>query len=233
MGATMLFDDPWFDDQMPVPPMDTARPVSLRGGGTSAGLLALYFGNDLTAGLFQNAAGQIAIAAGGVRNVSFGANFSNWGQGSSDYLLAINTQAGASRQIQIQTAGVARWNWFGNNTAEGGSNAGTDLQLARYDDAGSFLGYSWFINRATGAMSFDPSLSFGVAGQVLISRGSAAPPAWGNYGVMPSPAFMEDIDPLGLSSEVIEGGRASSSNDTVTRVSFGKVVAAANNQCLA
>lgn len=81
---------------------------------------------------------------------------------SSGYLTLLRSQvsgaAGTSRDFAIQTGGVDRWLLRGNNTAESGSNAGTDFQLLAYSDAGAFLSTAMQITRATGYVSFTGSV---------------------------------------------------------------------------
>ncbi len=46
----------------------------------------------------------------------------------------------ASRSLGWSTNGSARWNLYATSTAESGSNAGSDLRLATYTDAGGYNG---------------------------------------------------------------------------------------------
>jgi hypothetical protein len=49
---------------------------------------------------------------------------------------------------------LPRWAFIlGNVAPEGGSNAGSDLEVLRYNDAGTYLGSPLSINRASGAMT--------------------------------------------------------------------------------
>jgi hypothetical protein len=52
-------------------------------------------------------------------------------------------------------ASLMRWGIFKNAIAEGGSNAGSNLQIARYNDAGSYLGLPFEITRSTGRVTFE------------------------------------------------------------------------------
>ncbi len=73
--------------------------------------------------------------------------------------LAFNSTAVAIRDINYQTNGVNRWTIRVNGTAEAGSNAGSDFQLVRRDDAGASLGTVFDITRSTGAISLNSSLT--------------------------------------------------------------------------
>lgn len=59
-------------------------------------------------------------------------------------------------------AGSLRWLMGVNGTAEGGSNAGSDFQLNRYDDDGATLaGIPLFITRSTGVVMFETTPTVG------------------------------------------------------------------------
>ncbi|PZR92312.1 MAG: hypothetical protein DI537_13670 [Stutzerimonas stutzeri] len=90
-----------------------------------------------------------------------------WDEGNfvpSDYLpktggriigsVSISKAAGADRALSFETAGVLRWQLKANSSAEGGSGAGSDLVLGRYDDAGVWVGDAFAISRATGDVVF-------------------------------------------------------------------------------
>jgi len=61
--------------------------------------------------------------------------------GTITSLTGINADGpvATGRGLRVLTAGLLRWSVVGNATAEGGSNAGTDLDLIAYDDAGNQL----------------------------------------------------------------------------------------------
>ena len=98
-----------------------------------------------------------------------GASFSSFAFKSPNYLvdntgnvtlsggipvLTLNAGAGANtRSINGQTNGVNRWQVQpGNSTAESGSNAGSDFQIAGFTDAGAFS-FALTISRATGTVT--------------------------------------------------------------------------------
>jgi hypothetical protein len=59
--------------------------------------------------------------------------------------------AGTPRSIYFQTGASIRWQFIGANTGtESGSNAGSDLVLSRYSDAGSYVNDAIIILRNTG-----------------------------------------------------------------------------------
>lgn len=86
---------------------------------------------------------QIARVAGGTitldrpLNVTGAADFDS--TLSSDGDIKRTGTAGTNRNILFQTGGVNRWGWRTQNTAESGSNAGSNFRLDSYDDAGSII----------------------------------------------------------------------------------------------
>lgn len=64
--------------------------------------------------------------------------------------LTISAAAGNDRSLLLQTGGLTRWQLSANNVAEGGSNAGSSLQLQRYDDAGAVLATVLYSRRQDG-----------------------------------------------------------------------------------
>jgi hypothetical protein len=64
--------------------------------------------------------------------------------------LAIDGDAGFNRLISYRTAGLQRFGLYVNNTAESGSNAGSDFAIRAYNDAGTLLTTPVFIKRSTG-----------------------------------------------------------------------------------
>jgi hypothetical protein len=67
----------------------------------------------------------------------------------------IDGPAGISRQIAGSTSGGDRWGIaLGNSVPESGGNAGSDLAIARFDDAGAYIDDPLYISRATGVPTF-------------------------------------------------------------------------------
>jgi len=69
---------------------------------------------------------------------------------SDNNQLVIDRPAGHYGQFVFTTSGSNRWNLYTNNTAESGSNVGSDLELNTYADNGAFLSTPLFIKRSTG-----------------------------------------------------------------------------------
>jgi hypothetical protein len=68
--------------------------------------------------------------------------------------------AGQSTSLLSQVGTAARWLLnYGNATAESGANAGSDIVLSRYADAGTLVGNIFTITRSTGVVAFTVSPS--------------------------------------------------------------------------
>lgn len=83
--------------------------------------------------------------------------------------LHLNTAAGYQRQLSWTTAGVQRWAAYATNTAEGGSNAGSDWVLGRYADNGAYLGDSIQAFRNSGVVVFPAGVTSIGAGNLASS----------------------------------------------------------------
>jgi len=78
--------------------------------------------------------------------------------------LLHSAAASTFRGMKLQTSGSNRWLIAANNTAESGSNAGSDFVIYGYNDAGGFLNESLRITRSTGALT--------VGGTLIVSTSS-------------------------------------------------------------
>jgi hypothetical protein len=78
--------------------------------------------------------------------------------GAANASLYLRGDAGQARRILGQTGTVLRWQMLlGNTTAEGGANAGSNFQLAAYDDTGTLIGSPLVITRSTQVAAFSAS----------------------------------------------------------------------------
>lgn len=77
--------------------------------------------------------------------------------------LKIEGPAGSVREIDFNSGGVVRWQIRETNTAESGSNAGSNLDIRARDDAGADIGAALTITRSSMAASF--------AGVVTVANG--------------------------------------------------------------
>jgi hypothetical protein len=85
--------------------------------------------------------------------------------------MVIDGDAGQSKIITYRTGGLQRFGMYLNNTAESGSNAGSDFQIRSYNDAGSLLSTPFFIKRSTGNVGIgttSPSNKLDVNGNINV-----------------------------------------------------------------
>jgi hypothetical protein len=73
----------------------------------------------------------------------------------------VDGAAGAGRSMYFKTAGSNRWELTTSSTAEGGSNAGSNLLLNRYDDTGTWIDSPFSITRSTGVLALSQRPTFG------------------------------------------------------------------------
>ena len=71
--------------------------------------------------------------------------------------LYMQTDAGQNGTIVFRTGTLSRWQFYKDGVTEGGANAGSNLNLVTYDDAGASLGSVFGIARATRIMAFTVS----------------------------------------------------------------------------
>jgi hypothetical protein len=64
--------------------------------------------------------------------------------------MVMDGDAGQSKIITYRTGGLQRFGLYVNNTAESGSNAGSNFAIRAYNDAGTLLSTPLFIERSTG-----------------------------------------------------------------------------------
>lgn len=99
---------------------------------------------------------------------------------TTDGSVTVTSAAATSRMVTFQTAGSNRWIIGANNTAESGSNAGSDWFINRYSDAGAYIDAPLSIKRSTGLITVTGLSVNGIAadgyGQIRAISG--------NYGAM-------------------------------------------------
>ena len=72
---------------------------------------------------------------------------------SNNYTI-VSGDVGYTRGLLLRTGAAARWVLGADTTAEAGADAGSDLRIRAYNDAGGLLGDRLVLNRATGAAVF-------------------------------------------------------------------------------
>jgi ethanolamine utilization protein EutQ (cupin superfamily) len=160
--------------------------TALTVGGTMTATKLVPTGN-VTAGngMYLPTTNQIAIGTNGAERVRINAS-GNVGIGTSapidtlhvysastlDHIFVDGT-AGINRNVGFGTDGSRRWNIYANSSAESGSNVGSDLSIARYSDAGTFISADFIIKRDTGNVGIgttSPSAKLDVSASLLGTR---------------------------------------------------------------
>jgi hypothetical protein len=117
-------------------------------------------GGTITGAVTLTAAGTALTATGsGAINgvLTLGTNTS-----TNTSLLQLNGAAGSYRRVVYLTAGLERWRVHADFAAEGGSNAGSDFNIDRYDDTGTVIGNSFKITRSTNQVAMPGPVSTGL-----------------------------------------------------------------------
>jgi len=113
--------------------------------------------NELAAALGDDAnfAASVTTAlAGKASNVNASITGSVTILGTTDASLVMSRPAGNYGAVRLQTALVNRWFFGASNTAESGSNAGSNFFINSYNDAGTLLETCMSIIRSTGVAEF-------------------------------------------------------------------------------
>jgi hypothetical protein len=129
--------------------------------------------------------------------------------GTTNLFTRIDGAAGNARRFVIGTGSqLDRWAWVGNGTAESGSNAGSDLELRSYNDAGSFLQSVMTISRANGQIAWDDGVNFAFGTSSGTKIGTTTTQKIGFYGVTPTaqPANNTDLKAALASLGLIASG---------------------------
>ena len=83
-------------------------------------------------------------------------------------VFALNKALGQVNALNGYTNGVSRWGLqLGDNTAEGGSNSGSNLSVLNFNDAGTQLATPLSISRATGTATFSVAIINGPSDRSL------------------------------------------------------------------
>jgi hypothetical protein len=103
--------------------------------------------------------GNINLTPNGTGSTVVG-NYATFGTGSAFASSVFQSSAAGGYDLNWRTGTSNRW-VFSKTGAETGSNAGSDLILYRYTDAGAFLGTTITITRSSGAVAIAGALSKG------------------------------------------------------------------------
>lgn len=97
----------------------------------------------------------------------------------------INGAAGSTRPFRLQTAGVDRWHLRANNTAEAGSNAGSDFELYARDDSGNALLVPITVRRSDGRITLAEAVHLALGTTTGTKIGTATTQKIGFFNATP------------------------------------------------
>ena len=143
--------------------------------------------------------------------------------------LAIRGDAGQNRLISYRTGALQRFGLYVNNTAESGSNAGSDFAIRAYNDAGTLLSTPLFIERSTGNVGIGtttPTTTLDVSGTLRVT-GDSTLADLDLKGLIPSLDFV--FSPNTAFKHTILGANYASSPVSSNYMTF-KVANGANTQ---
>jgi hypothetical protein len=143
--------------------------VWLNGAGVTPQFTSIELGNASDTTITRSAAGVLAVEGGVIPKENRANTFSaaqTIAMGASQALLTMDANAAVSKTILMTTAASNRWLLSSENTAESGSNAGSNFVINRYSDAGSYLGTPITVNRASGLTTLE---SLAISGNARIS----------------------------------------------------------------
>jgi hypothetical protein len=78
--------------------------------------------------------------------------------------FVVDTAAGNARTYAFETGGLLRWGLRADSTAEGGSNAGSNFVLRRFDDSGTAIDNPLTVARSTGVLTIADGVAITGAG---------------------------------------------------------------------
>lgn len=152
----------------------TVGGISLLGGG-DVGTLGLEYGGT---GSTTAAGARSSLGLGTAATVNTGtsgsvvpmlsSSLTTWsgnktlsaiGAGVTTRAMVIDVDAGATAAYYFRTGGLDRWRIVKTNSAESGSDVGSDFSILRCADSGTSLGTVFSINRSTGATTISGALS--------------------------------------------------------------------------
>lgn len=113
------------------------------------------------------------------------ADSARFGSVTGSVAVAIDRPAGQYGELQFKSGGSKRWSLYAVNTTESGSNAGSDLSVLSYTDAGTPLRTNLHILRSSGNVGIgttNPGYKLDVNGTVNSTAsclGGSCLSAWG------------------------------------------------------
>ena len=135
-------------------------PVVLSNGSVADATGVMTDMNYIASAVNGGALGLTGGSLSGPGNLVIGGTL--WVSGVSSFSGQVGldgTPAGNQRVISASTGGSLRWQLaLANNVAESGGNAGSDVYLNRYSDAGVFIDSPLVIRRSSGVATFSQAI---------------------------------------------------------------------------
>jgi hypothetical protein len=139
-------------------------PVTVAHGGTGTATPSLVAGTNITiTGTWPNNTIALKSPITGIFTV---------GDGAGSEGIRIDGGAGSVRDLAFFSASLMRWTFRVDDTAESGANAGSNFQIQRRKDDGTYLGVPLFIRRSDGQVGIGnstPGKALDVTGDVRAS----------------------------------------------------------------
>lgn len=126
--------------------------------------------------------------------------------GSNSFTTAfiLDSNAGQTRRINFRSAGVNRWQLYTTNTAESGTNAGSNFSFDAYSDAGASLGTVFTVARSTRVLNFTVAPTFTDAATTLTNLGALPSSSYTAADVF-SKVLSLDGSGSGLDADLLDG----------------------------
>lgn len=156
--------------------------------------------------------------------------------------IYLNGQSSTTRAMHLQSNGVDRWQFVVNNTAESGSNAGSDISFNSYTDAGAFLYTNLRMARANGLTYAPQGMVFGSGTNTpmtVYNEGTWTPTATGlsGTGITYSTRWVQVGNRVDITLTIIGTGVVATAGSTYLSMPFTpvrpSVIAAVNQSSLA
>lgn len=122
--------------------------VTIDDSGNVAGL------GTVSAGAITSSGDLTVNKAAPILTVTGSAAVINMTSTSGEGQINASRPAGSIGGLYVRTAGTKRWFLYATSTSESGSEAGSDLSIARYDDAGAYTADVLTFTRANGRATF-------------------------------------------------------------------------------
>lgn len=116
-------------------------------------------------------------------------------------VVTVSAGSGYTAGIEFRQLGSSRWQWFKSEQTESGSNAGSNLRLYSYNDAGGYLGNPITVTRSTGAISLAGPLTVGSGGSSITGNSTNS----GNFTITNTTTTARVSASSGMSTLSIEG----------------------------